>query len=138
MKPPREQLPPCESPCAHCSAKCCRYFALQIDTPTEWRDFEYLRWFLLHERVAVFVEDGGWYLLVAEPCRHLRDDGLCAIYEDRPLICREYKTDNCEYEDDWVYEKYFGTAEQVMEYAEAVLGPRAGQGHRSPKPSAAG
>ena len=38
-------------------------------------------------------------------------------------IRRDYTTVNCEYEDDWVYDQYFETAEQVEEYMDAVLGP---------------
>ena len=123
-KPSREDLAPGVCLCSHCPAKCCRYFALPIETPTEWEDFEYIRWFLFHERAAVFTEKGDWYLLVHTKCKHLRDDNLCAIYDDRPQICRDYSTVDCEFEDDWVYDHYFETSEQVVEYAEAVLGPR--------------
>jgi Fe-S-cluster containining protein len=63
----------------------------------------------------------------------LRDDNLCGIYEDRPNVCRDYSTVDCEYEDDWVYDQYFETAEQVEEYAEAVLGPRPGRDFRGPR-----
>jgi hypothetical protein len=42
---------------------------------------------------------------------------------------------DCEYEDDWVYDHYFETSEQVEEYAEAVLGPRDGGTLRSRKPA---
>ena len=56
-------------------------------------------------------------------CEHL-DGYNCGIYENRPNICREYSTDNCEYGDEGFYDKYFETAEQVWEYAEAVLPPR--------------
>ncbi|MCR4414144.1 MAG: YkgJ family cysteine cluster protein [Thermoguttaceae bacterium] len=133
-KPRREELNPGDNLCAHCSAKCCKYFALPIDTPTEWADFEYIRWFLFHERAAVFVENGDWYLLVYTRCKHLREDNRCAIYPARPNVCREYSTTNCEYEDDWVYDHYFETSEQVEEYAEAVLSPRPGRTIRSPKP----
>jgi Fe-S-cluster containining protein len=115
-------------------AKCCRYFALPIDKPDSWKEFDYLRWFLLHGRTAVFVEDGNWYVLLQSRCRHLRADNKCACYADRPLICREYTVRNCEYEDDWVYEQYWETPEQVEEYAEAVLGPRRGRGFHGPKP----
>jgi Fe-S-cluster containining protein len=133
-KPPREQIKPDEVLCQYCEAKCCRYFALPIDTPATRREFEYIRWYLLHERAAVFVEDGDWYLLVHSKCRHLRDDNLCSNYESRPPVCREYSTTKCEYEDDWVYDHYFETPEQVEEFAEAVLPPRKGRGMRSPKP----
>jgi len=79
-KKSRRELQPGESLCNHCSAKCCRYFALPIDKPKEWRDFDHLRWYLLHGPAAVFVEDGAWYLLVANRCRHLSDDHRCEIY----------------------------------------------------------
>lgn len=134
MKVKREDLKPGEVLCDHCAAKCCRYFALPMDKPTDKKDFDYLRWFLLHERASAFVEDETWYLIVHTPCKHLRSDNLCGIYETRPEICREYTTDACEYEDDWVYEQYFETAEQVAEYTEAILPKKRGESLRSPKP----
>ena len=130
----REDLKPGEVLCEHCTAKCCRYFATPIETPTEWADFEYIRWYLLHEHATVFTEGEDWYLLVHTPCKHLRSDNLCGIYETRPQICRDYTTDSCEYEDDWVYERYFETAEQIWEYAEALLGPFEGKSLRGPRP----
>lgn len=100
-KPRREDLPPGANLCEHCTAKCCRYFALPIDTPDSHEEFEYIRWYLLHERASVFVEDEVWYLLVHTVCRHLQDDHRCGIYDTRPTICQEYSTDDCEYEDTW-------------------------------------
>ena len=134
VRPPREDLQPGEVLCEHCPAKCCRYFALPIETPTTRKEFEYIRWYLLHDRATVFVEDENWYLLVHTRCKHLGDDNLCQMYESRPQICRDYTTNKCEYEDDWVYDHYFETAEQVAEYAEAVM-PRKGRDIRSPKPT---
>ena len=133
-KPRREDLKAGENLCSYCTAKCCHYFALPIDTPEELRDFEYLRWYLLHDRASVFIDEGTWYLMVHTTCKHLRDDHLCGIYETRPQICREYSTDNCEYEEDWTYEKYFETPEQIFEYAEAVLPTKRGESIRSRKP----
>ena len=134
IKPTREEIPAGENLCAHCSAKCCRYFALPIEAPEEWKDFEFIRWYLLHERATVFVEDGDWYLLVHNKCKALGDDNLCGAYDSRPQICRDYTTDKCEYEDDWVYDHHGETPEQVLEYAEAVLGPRTKEGIRGPRP----
>lgn len=133
-KPRREDLAKGEVLCDYCGAKCCRYFALPIDKPTDWEDFEFIRWFLLHERASVFTEDGEWYLLVHNKCKVLGDDNRCTAYETRPQICRDYTTDKCEYEDEWVYDHYFETPEQVLEYAEALLGPRKGHDLRGPKP----
>jgi Fe-S-cluster containining protein len=123
--------------CDYCTAKCCRYFALPIETPTGRKDFDFIRWYLLHGRATVFTEDDTWYLLVHTTCKHLQDDHRCGIYEERPQICRDYNTDNCEYQDDWTYEHYFETPEQVAEYVDAVFGKRRskrGQSIRSPKP----
>lgn len=137
-RPPRQQiaredLPPGESLCDYCTAKCCRYFALPIENPTEHADFDYIRWYLLHERASIFTEDGQWYLLVHTQCKHLRDDYRCGIYETRPQICRDYSTDACEYDNDWTYERYFETPEQIQEYVEAVL-QKPNQDLRSPRP----
>lgn len=134
IKPRREDLQPEESLCDYCTAKCCRYFALPIETPTAFQDFEFIRWYLLHDKATIFTDDEDWYLLVHTTCKHLQTDHRCGIYETRPQICRDYSTNNCEYEDDWVYDRYFETPEQVWEYTEAVLGPQY-DGIRSPKPS---
>ena len=133
-KPTRDMLKKGEVLCQYCTGKCCRYFALPIDRPTEYEDFEYIRWYLLHERATVFTEDETWYLLVHSVCKHLQDDNRCGIYETRPSICREYTTDNCEYEDLWTYDMYFETAEQVEEYCEALFGDKSASNFRSPQP----
>lgn len=120
----RADLGPNEIPCDHCTAKCCRYFALPIDTPKTWEDFDHLRWYSLHVRISFFVEDGTWYLMVHADCKHIQSDQMCGIYEDRPQICRTYSADDCEFDDDATYEKFFETPEQVWEYAQAVLPPK--------------
>ena len=133
-KPLREEVPKDKVLCEYCPAKCCRYFALPIEEPEDYADFEFMRWFLLHERATVFREGQQWYLLVHTVCRHLREDNLCGIYETRPQICRDYTTDNCEYEDDWTYDFYLETPEQVVEYCEATLQDEYDT-IRSPKPA---
>ena len=132
-KVPREQVPKGHVLCEYCTAKCCRYFSLPIETPTTLKDFEYIRWYLMHDRASVFTDDDSWYLLVHTTCQHLMDDNRCGTYDTRPLICREYTTDNCEYDDQWTYERYLETPEQVAEYAEAVLPNKTGA-IRSPRP----
>lgn len=120
----RKDLKPGEVLCEYCTAKCCRYFALPIDTPKTRQDFDHLRWYMIHGRVSLFVEDDVWYLMVHADCRHLQEDHRCGIYHDRPQICRDYTTDACEYDDDTCYEKFFETPEQIWEYAEAILPPK--------------
>ena len=120
----REDLKPGEVLCEYCTAKCCRYFALPLDTPETRDDYNHIRWYMMHGNVSIFVEDDTWFLLVYADCKHILTDNRCGIYEDRPGICRRYTTVNCEYDDDSTYEKFFETPEQLWEYAEAVLPPR--------------
>ena len=146
-KPSREELGKGLNLCEYCTAKCCRYFTFPLEKPTTRQEFDALRWSLLHEYATAFTEDGEWYICVHTVCKHLQDDNRCGIYSSRPSICREYTTEHCEYEDEWVYDQYFETPEQVVEYMEAVLGPggeNVGDGKRkkyrrrsirSPKPS---
>jgi Fe-S-cluster containining protein len=117
----RKDLKPGEILCSYCTARCCRYFALPIDAPKTWKDFDNIRWYMMHGRVGVFVDQGTWYLVVYADCQNLRSDNLCGVYEDRPEICRAYSTSGCEYDNDFLYDKLFETPDQIWEYAEAVL-----------------
>ena len=132
-KPRREDLRPGECLCDYCVAKCCRYIALPLDTPKRRKDLDTMRWFLLHKNTAIFVEEKSWYLLVNSECRELQPDRRCGIYETRPQICRDYSTKDCEYDDDWTYDLFFETPEQLEEYVEARF-PRRGKDIRSPRP----
>ena len=120
----RKELPKGEVLCQHCTARCCRYFSLPMDTPTTWKDFDNIRWFMFHGRVQVFVDRDIWYLVVFGDCKHLQADHRCGIYQDRPGICRKYSTTHCEYDNDFLYDKLFEHPEQIWEYAHAVLPPR--------------
>ncbi|MBM3971470.1 MAG: YkgJ family cysteine cluster protein [Planctomycetes bacterium] len=117
----RADLKPGEFLCQHCTAKCCRYFALPLETPNVRNDFDYFRWYLIHGRVSIFVDDDTWYLMVHNDCDHLQEDHRCGIYQDRPQICRDYTTDDCEYDGDNNYDMLFECPEQIVEYAEAFL-----------------
>jgi len=112
--------------CDQCSALCCRYFVLEIDTPETRRQYDDIRWYLVHQNVFVFIEKRKWYLGIYSRCKHLQQDNRCGIYETRPKICREYSTDNCDYhggEYDW--QVLFSSAEQLSAYAETALAQRA-------------
>ena len=114
------------SACIKCSGKCCRYFALPIDTPEDWDDFDDIRWYLCHHDVTVFVEDGDWYLNVKNTCRYLSEkDFRCRNYDLRPHICRQYDTDNCDLTgDDYGYEMHFLNDKQMEEYMRIKFGPK--------------
>lgn len=59
--------------------------------------------------------------MVMTRCKYLTPRNQCGIYQDRPQVCREYTTDNCEYDEDWTCDLIFETPEQIWEYAEALL-----------------
>jgi Fe-S-cluster containining protein len=120
-------------PCHDCTAKCCKYFALEIDAPTVPRDHDNIRWYLLHEHVVVWVQDGDWYLEIRTPCRHLQSDNSCGVYHTRPQICRDYgwpDADNpdepCEYfTGDDGYDLFFDTAAAFDAWSRVELEKRA-------------
>jgi len=85
-----------ETKCGQCIALCCRYIALEVDAPTEPKDFENLRWYMLHERVTIFVEGRRWYVQIFNKCTALGPDNQCTRYETRPAICREYTDSWCD------------------------------------------
>lgn len=88
------QLPegnPCEG-CDHC----CRYVTIPIDRPRSRRDFDNIRWYLLHKNVSVLCDwEGSWMVQFDTPCDWLKD-GRCSHYAHRPEICRVYDPADCE------------------------------------------
>ena len=103
--------------CDHCTAVCCHYVALPIDEPENKRDFDDIRWYLMHDGVIVFVEEGDWYVQFRTTCRNLRSDFKCGIYETRPQICREYKAQDCDYSgEDYSYDHLFTDPDALTEY----------------------
>jgi len=85
--------------CGRCTALCCHYVSTEIDAPTTARDFDTLRWYLVHPGVRVFCEDssGSWFVQFMTRCRHLQADNLCGIYDTRPQICRDLDPRECEF-----------------------------------------
>lgn len=104
--------------CKKCKGMCCRYIALPIDTPETRADFDDVRWYLTHENISVFVEDGDWYISVKNKCKYLREtDYKCSIYEQRPKICRKYDNKKCDFsEGEYQYELHFTDDIQMQEY----------------------
>ena len=108
--------------CEHCTAACCRYVALPIERPENARDFDDMRWYVIHDNIAVFVENDDWFIQIHNPCKHIRPDGGCAIYETRPAICRQYATKECDYLiGDEARGPYFDNPEELQAYAKEFL-----------------
>ena len=93
--PPGVELHP---NCARCTALCCNYVSTEIDVPTTRRDFDHIRWYLMHPGVRVYVEDSGqWFIQFLSRCDNLGADNLCQIYATRPQICRDLEPTECEF-----------------------------------------
>ena len=86
------------------------------------KDFDNIRWYLLHENVTIFVEKSQWYIGIANRCKQLQPDNRCGVYETRPKVCRGYSTDNCDYHGgEYEFEMLFTSAEQLERYAKQKL-----------------
>lgn len=108
-------------PCHECDAKCCRYVAMEIDRPTCKRDYDHIRWYLLHKNIHIFIDyEGDWYIEFATPCERLTPNSLCGKYEDRPRICRTHGSDgdSCEHTEQ-AWRQMFKTIEEFEAYLDA-------------------
>jgi hypothetical protein len=124
VAPPPPGTVPVHFNCARCTALCCNYVSSEIDVPTTKRDFDTIRWYLMHPGVRVYCEEssGSWFVQFMSRCRNLQDDGLCAIYDTRPQICRDLDATLCEFAlgpgDRWLFtnleefERWFGERER--------------------------
>jgi len=78
-------------PCIECKAKCCRYVGVEIGRPTCKRDYDIIRWYLLHKNVTVHIDhDNDWFVEFQTVCEELQPDSGCRRYDKRPQICREH------------------------------------------------
>jgi Fe-S-cluster containining protein len=90
----RPQAPLVE--CTEC-ARCCTYVGVGINPPTTPRLATDVLWYLYHERVSVYADEGGeWSVLFETRCRNLRDDRRCDVYAARPHICRGFSNRACD------------------------------------------
>jgi len=111
--------------CHECGARCCRYMATEIDEPSCKKDYDHIRWYLMHENIHVFFDhEGDWFLEVESRCEHLGPDGRCMNYKDRPRICRNYGDDRqtCEYlAEEEPFERRFSTAPEFEAWLEEQM-----------------
>ncbi|MFH1984331.1 MAG: YkgJ family cysteine cluster protein [Pseudomonadota bacterium] len=111
-----------DADCVACKARCCRYMALELGKPTCKRDYDNIRWYLLHRDVWVFVDQHNtWNIAFTSVCENLSKNNGCTDYADRPRICRDYPGSNafCEYEtDESAYKMVFTTCKAFEAYLE--------------------
>jgi Fe-S-cluster containining protein len=131
----REDLAPGGCLCDHCTGKCCRYFSLPVATPTTPDDYDAIGAYLDSSEALVYVEKGTWYAVVMTRCHFLTRENRCRIYLNRPKVCQEYTTADCEYDTDWTFERVFETADQLRDYVELQSPPpRRPRGRRTGPP----
>jgi Fe-S-cluster containining protein len=108
--------------CDKCNAMCCRYVTLELDCPEVLEDFDFVKWYVAHENVFVFVEeDGTWNIEFITPCKHLDKENKCGIYSNRPSICKDYSHDECPFHNEYKEIYRFEKIEDVDEYIENVF-----------------
>lgn len=72
-------------PCSGCT-DCCRSFVIAMPM-----DADMARFYAYHGLSVRRQTPDVMHLCFSDvPCRHLTEDGRCAIYERRPSICRRY------------------------------------------------
>jgi len=86
--------------CFDCDQACCRTAVIEVEAPRSLRDYSDLLFYLYHKDTRIVVATSGrkreWYVEFLARCRHLESDGRCAVYDRRPLVCREYDMNYCE------------------------------------------
>ncbi|HMB00752.1 MAG TPA: YkgJ family cysteine cluster protein [Spirochaetota bacterium] len=109
-----------EDMCKKCGSVCCRHIALPIDKPTTKREYDEIRWYLLHKNISIYFDKKKhWYMEVRTDCKALTANGKCRIYKRRPRICRDYPSrgEFCEYEAGKpYYEKMFTSEKQFIRW----------------------
>lgn len=83
-------------PCTSC-AKCCTYVGVGINPPRNLRYATDVLWYLYHENVSVHRDGKGeWMVIFESRCKQLGHDLLCGVYEQRPVVCRDFDNTSCE------------------------------------------
>ena len=78
--------------CSDCGGFCCHSTFMGYPK-SKRKDKEYAFLTMRSNNTWVEIDDGQRYFILYQPCPNLKN-GKCIIYEDRPLICREYPTKN--------------------------------------------
>lgn len=104
--------------CEKClPAKCCDYFAFEIDEPEDRKDFDSLLWQIAHKKISFYIYRKKWHIMVHSRCNFLTKSNKCAIYETRPYICREHSVEDCEYTgEDYGFSEHFKSYDELLAY----------------------
>ena len=103
--------------CEKCEATCCRNLGFQITKPRTVSEIEKVRWYLHFDTVRIYTRHYRWHLLIEGKCRYLSKKNLCTIYDQRPQICRDHKSDSCELTGQW-YDEMISSPEELDAFIE--------------------
>ena len=85
--------------CHACRGLCCTYVTVDLAAPKNWDDFDEIRWYILHKNVVVYKtqDEEEWRVEFIADCDYLdRANHRCTQYENRPDVCKEYTTEECD------------------------------------------
>jgi hypothetical protein len=87
--------------CLRCPSYCCRLLLLDTLSTGKWADFDYMRFLLGFEGMAIVVtRNRNWKLYFRRVCEFLDPDtDLCTRHgtASQPIICRDYNPYTCWY-----------------------------------------
>jgi len=104
--------------CERCKGKCCRYILVDLPTPRSRLDYNNYAWYLAHEKTAIYIDEGKWYLAVFNKCDYLGEDNRCRVYDKRFQACKDHTDKNCEFDSDFVADIVIRDPFELIEYGE--------------------
>ena len=104
--------------CKKClPAKCCTYFALEVDEPESRKDYDAMLWQIAHKGVSFYIYRKRWHIMMETVCNFLMADNKCGIYDTRPYICKEHSIETCEYTgEDYGFTEHFKSYEELLHW----------------------
>lgn len=104
--------------CKKClPAKCCTYFALEVDEPESRKDYDAMLWQIAHQGVSFYIYRKRWHIMMETVCNFLTADNKCGIYDTRPSICKEHSIETCEYTgEDYGFTEHFKSYEELLHW----------------------
>lgn len=71
--------------CRKCGGWCCKHFFINAEL-TDTKLIEYWE----KRGIESFEYGGKRHFVITQPCPHIKLDGGCEIYSQRPRVCREF------------------------------------------------
>lgn len=72
--------------CKECGGKCCKFILLECNKTDSYK----IEFWRAQGNILFYETDYTFVYGQNAQCQHSQEDGTCAIYEDRPLLCREF------------------------------------------------